>query len=173
VEDEGGDVIKLDLGDVTLCLNLRVKGLPRPPRLLWHVGVPYPTTAADRVIQPPPYAPTPKGVDLVMDLQADMQVPLSVEFTDEVGNPVPSPTGAVVAYTVDDPTLINLTDNGDGTAVAAAVGPLGTANVHVDVTWNGFTVTGDLQIVVVTGLAERVNIVAGTPTEVTPDVPTP
>lgn len=105
-----------------------------------------------------------------MDLQADMQVPLSLQFTDEVGNPVPPPSGTAVAYTVDDPTLINLTDNGDGTAVAAAVGPLGTANVHVDVTWNGFTVSGDLQIVVVAGLAERVSIVAGEPTEVTPDV---
>lgn len=106
-----------------------------------------------------------------MDLQADMQVPLSLQFTDEVGNPVTPPSGSVVTYTVDDPTLINLTDNGDGTAVAAAVGPLGTANVHVDVTWDGHTVTGDLQIVVVAGLAERVNIVAGEPTEVTPDTP--
>lgn len=152
---------------------MRVKGLPRPPRLLWHVGVPYPTTAADRVVQPPPYADTPKGVDLVMDLQADMQVPLSLQFTDEVGNPVETPAGTTVTYTVDDPTLINLTDNGDGTAVAAAVGPLGTANVHVEVSWNGQTLSGDLQIVVVTGLAERVSIVAGEPTEVTPDEPTP
>lgn len=163
-------IIKIDLGDVTLSLTAHVRGLPRPPRLVWHVGVPRPTTIADRVVKPPPYAPTPKGVDLVMDLQADMQVPLSVEFTDEVGNPVDPPSGAVVTYTVDDPTLINLTDNGDGTAIAAAVGPLGTANVHVDVTWDGTTVSGDLQIVVVAGLADRVNIVAGEPTEVTPDV---
>ena len=105
-----------------------------------------------------------------MDLQADMQVPLSLQFTDEVGNPVGVPSGTAVAYTVDDPTIINLTDSGDGTAVAAATGVLGTANVHVDVTWNGFTVTGDLQIVVVAGGAERVTIVAGPPTEVTPDV---
>jgi hypothetical protein len=104
-----------------------------------------------------------------MDLQADKQVPLSVQFTDEVGNPVAAPSGTAVAYTVDDPTIINLTDNGDGTAVAAAVGPLGTANVHVEVSWNGHTLSGDLQIVVVAGLAERVNIVAGEPTEVTPD----
>lgn len=104
-----------------------------------------------------------------MDLQADMQVPLSLEFTDEVGNPVETPADTTVTYTVDDPSLINLTDNGDGTATAAAVGPLGAANVHVVVSWNGHTVTGDLQIVVVAGLAERVNIVAGEATEVTPD----
>lgn len=105
-----------------------------------------------------------------MDLRADMQVTLSGEFTDEVGNPVPTPPNTTVTYTVDDPTIINLTDNGDGTAVAAAVGPLGTANVHAEAAWNGFTVSGDLQIVVVAGLAERFNIVAGEPTEITPDV---
>lgn len=98
-----------------------------------------------------------------------MQVPLSITFTDEVGNVVATPDGATTTFTVDDPTIINLTDNGNGTASAAAVGPLGTANVHVEVTWNGHTVTGDLQIIVVAGLAERVEIVAGEPTEVTPD----
>lgn len=104
-----------------------------------------------------------------MDLRADMQVPLSVQFTDEVGNPVGTPAGATVTYTVDDPAIINLTDNGDGTAVAAATGTLGTANVHATASFNGTTVTGDLQIVVVAGLTERVTIVAGEPTEVTPD----
>lgn len=105
-----------------------------------------------------------------MDLAADQQVTLSGEFTDEVGNPVATPADTTVVYTVDDPTIINLTDNGDGTAVAAATGTLGTANVHAEATWNGNTVSGDLQIVVVAGLAERFNIVAGEPTEVTPDV---
>jgi hypothetical protein len=107
-----------------------------------------------------------------MDLQADKKVALSVEFTDEVGNAVPAPTDAVVVYTVDDPSIIALTDNGDGTAEAAATGTLGTANVHVEASsvLSGLTVTGDLQIVVVAGLAERVNIVAGAPEEVTPDV---
>ena len=104
-----------------------------------------------------------------MDLQADQQVPLSLEYTDEVGNPTTAPDEAAVTYTVDDPTIINLTDNGDGTAVAAAVGALGTANVHVEAVFDGQTLTGDLQIVVVAGLAERLNIVAGEPTEVTPD----
>lgn len=108
-----------------------------------------------------------------MDLQADKKVGLSVEFTDEVGNTVPTPTGETVVYTVDDPSIINLTDNGDGTATAAATGVLGTANVHVDAT-GPLAATGDLQIVVVAGLAERLEVVAGEPEEVTPDgVPTP
>jgi len=104
-----------------------------------------------------------------MDLQADKKVALSVAFTDEVGNPVPTPDGETVAYTVDDPSIINLTDNGDGTAEAAATGTLGTANVHVDAT-GPLAATGDLQLVVVAGLAERLDVVAGPPEEVTPDV---
>jgi hypothetical protein len=104
-----------------------------------------------------------------MDLQADQQVPLTVEWTDEVGNPTTAPEGVTYTYTVDDPTIISLTDNGDGSANAAAVGTLGTANVHLDATWQGNTLGGDLQIVVVAGLAERINIVAGEPSEVTPD----
>jgi hypothetical protein len=104
-----------------------------------------------------------------MDLQADKKVALSVEYTDEVGNPTEAPAGATVTYTVDDPTIINLTDNGDGTAEAAATGTLGTANVHVEAVAGGQTLTGDLQLVVVAGLAERLNVVAGAPEEVTPD----
>lgn len=104
-----------------------------------------------------------------MDLMADQQVPLSIEYTDEMGNPTTAPADGIVAYTVDDPAIINLTDNGDGTAVAAAVGPLGAATVHVEATADGVALTGDLQIVVVAGLAERLSVVAGEPTEVTPD----
>lgn len=104
-----------------------------------------------------------------MDLGADQQVPLSVQWTDELGNEVGTPEGASYSYTVDDPTIINLTDNGDGTAVAAATGTLGTANVNLTANVNGTELTGTLNIVVVAGLAERINIVPGTPEEVTPD----
>jgi hypothetical protein len=160
----------IDLGDATLNINLRVKGLQRL-NVRFHVGAPRNTSPEDRVVNGPPYAATPVKVDFVMDLMADQQVPLSVEYTDEVGNAVPTPAGATAVFTVDDPTIINLTDNGDGTANAAATGTLGTANVHlVATTAAGATLTGDLQIVVVAGLAERVTVVAGTPTEVTPDV---
>jgi hypothetical protein len=158
----------VDLGDLVLDWGIRVKCCPRL-KLVWHIGPAADTGPEDRIIKPPPYHQSTGRVDLIMDLLADQQVPLSVQYTDEVGNPVPSPTGGTVAYTVDDPTIINLTDNGDGTAIAAAVGPLGTANVHVEATADGVTLTGDLQIVVVAGLAERIEIVAGEPEEVTPD----
>ena len=65
----------------------------------------------------------------------------------------------------------NLVDVGDGTAQALATGTLGTANVHGEATLPaGQVITGDMQIVVVVGLAERATMVAGEPFEVTPDV---
>lgn len=159
----------VDLGDVVASFNLRVKGF-RHFRIIWRIGAVTDTTPADRIVQPPPYAQSTGRRDVTMDLQADKQVALSVGFTDEVGNPVPAPADFFATFTVDDPTVINLTDNGDGTAVAAAVGALGTATVHVASELNGQAVSGDLAIVVVAGLAERITILAGEPTEVTPDV---
>jgi len=159
----------VDLGDVVASFNIRIKGRRRF-RLIWAIGLITDTTPADRIVKPPPYASSTGRRDVTMDLMADKQVALSVGFTDEVGNPVPTPADAVTAFTVDDPTVINLTDNGDGTASAAAVGVLGTATVHVTSTLDGAEVSGDLAIVVVAGLAERVTIVAGDVTEVTPDV---
>lgn len=158
----------VDLGDVVASFNLRVKGRRRL-RLIWRIGPATDTTPDDRIIKPPPYAQSTGKRDVTMDLMADKQVVLTIGYTDEVGNPVDSPDGATSTFTVDDPTIINLTDNGDGTATAAAVGALGTANVHVAATLDGQELTGDLNIVVVAGLAERVTITAGEPTEVTPD----
>jgi hypothetical protein len=159
----------VDLGDVIASFNLRVKGR-RHFRLIWRIGAITDTVPADRIVKPPPYSQNVGRQDVIMDLMADKQVALSVAYTDEIGNPVPTPADVVATYTVDDPTIINLTDNGDGTAVAAAVGTLGTATVHVATTLDGQDVTGDLAIVVVAGLAERVAIVPGEVTEVTPDV---
>jgi hypothetical protein len=158
----------VDLGDVVASLNLRVKGR-KHYRIIWRIGQISDTTPEDRTVKPPPYAQHTGRRDVTMDLMADKQVALSVEYTDEVGNAVSAPADGSVTYTVDDPTIINLTDNGDGTATAAAVGALGTATVHVEATADGQSMTGDLAIVVVAGLAERINVVAGEPTEVTPD----
>ena len=155
----------LDLGDSVLEWNLRNKCCQRF-RLVLHIGHPVETEESDRVIQGPPYHQSTGRIDFVMDLQADKKVTLTGTYTDEVGNPTDDPVGAAVTYTVDDPTIINLTDNGDGSAVA---GPLGTANVHAEATVGGTTLTADLQIVVVAGDAERFAIVAGEPEEVTPD----
>lgn len=156
-----------DFGDLIHVEQWLVKGRRRF-RITWHVGAPVDTTEADRVITGPA-TPSTGRADATMDLLADKQAPLGIEWTDEIGNPTDIPVDAVMTYTVDDPSLINLTDNGDGTATAAAVGALGTATVHVEATANGEGFTGDLAINVVAGLAERINIVAGEAVEVTPD----
>ena len=154
-----------DYGDLLHVEQWLVKG--RRLTLVWRIGPPRKTREADR-IPGPPGVRTGKA-DAIVDLQADKQVPLSLGFTDELGNEVPTPADLTATYTVDDTSIINLTDNGDGTAIAAAVGALGSATVHATVSWNGQTLEGDLNIVVVAGLAERVNIVAGEPTETSPD----
>jgi hypothetical protein len=157
-----------DYGDLLFHEEWIVKGR-KHFNLIWHVGSPADTTAADRVVRGVSIPATGKR-DAAMDLQADKKVTLSIEWTDEVGNPTEAPASAVATWSVDDTSIISFTDNGDSTAVAAAVGTLGTANVHVTVTDGVSTFDGDLQIVVVAGLAERINVVAGLPEEVTPDL---
>lgn len=160
--------MEIDLGDVVAHFDLRVKGR-RHLRIRVHAGVPRDSTAADRVVKGPPYATHINKEGPIMDLMADKKIALSLGWTDEVGNPVATPDDATATYTVDDPTIINLTDNGDGTAEAAATGTLGAATVHVEGTSGGKTLSGDLALNVVAGLAERIDIVAGDPEEVTPD----
>ncbi len=156
-----------DFGDLLYQRRWIVKGTHLSFR--WHLGPVQQSQPTDRVATGTPHLPNGKATT-VMDLMADQKVALSAEFTDEMGNPAATPTDATVTYTVDDTALIALLDNGDGTAVATAVGPLGTATVHGAASFGGKTVSGDLAIVVVAGLAERFTIAAGTPEEATPDV---
>lgn len=160
-----------DYGDLLHVERWIVKG--RRLHFTWRIG---PVSRVDRDALPDtsPTHTDHYGVDVIMDLQADEKVALTGAWTDEVENPVPAPPGATVVYTVDDPSIIALTDNNDGTAVAAATGVLGIANVHAVANAPGFPeATGDLQLVVVAGDAERFAIVPGTPEEITPDEPTP
>lgn len=167
--------IEIDLGDLTFFAGFKVKGLQRP-RLLIRVGHPRDTTSVDRVMDFGTTRPcvSDRKVLFAMDLQADKQVTLTTSYADEMGNPTEGPPGATITYSVDRPDLVALTDHGDGTANAAAVGPLGMANVHVDADDGAGGITsGDFQIVVVAGDAERLVVTAGEPTEVTPDEPAP
>lgn len=155
-----------DYGDLLFQQRWIVKGHNLSFR--WRIGPVLPSTPADREPHSTPATPSGKAT-IIMDLMADQKVALSADFTDEMGNPAEKPADATVTYTVDDTSLITLTDNGDGTAVATAVGPLGTATVHGEASFGGRTVSGDLAIVVVAGLAERFTIATGTPEEATPD----
>lgn len=164
---EGG-IIDWDLGDLVASFTIKVKGRNR--RLLrLRVGAPVESDPADRIISRTPIRMFQRKAGFAMDLQADKKVTLTAEWTDEVGNPTDAPSDGNVQYTVDNPGVILLTDNGDGTAVAAATGVIGVANVHVDATGDGTTLTGDLAINVLAGLAERINIVPSEPEETTPD----
>ncbi|HEX5525157.1 MAG TPA: Ig-like domain-containing protein [Pedococcus sp.] len=156
-----------DYGDLLHHEEWVIKG--RRLNFVWHIGPALDTTPADRESTVDGSHVSTERIDLIMDLQSDKRVTLTASYTDEMGNPTTAPDGATVTYTVDDTSIINLTDNGDGSAVAAATGTLGTATVHGEASFNGQTVSGDLQIVVVAGLAERFEITAGEPEEITPD----
>jgi hypothetical protein len=161
--------VEIDLGDVKLIVKMRVPGLVRyhPVR---HYGVPRNTTPEDR--EPRGVAvPTPENTEMGvrMDLAADMKVTATVEYTDEVGNPTGTPADASATWAVSDPSIISMTDNGDGSAEFAATGTLGSCDVTVTATAGGQTFTGTDVLNVVAGLAERVNVAFGTPEEVTPD----
>jgi len=167
--------MRIDLGDLTLDLTATVKGL-RPPRLVWHVGAPRDTTPADRVAGPRPPSIPPRREATTVDLHADKFVPLvaNVSGTDEVGNPTAvDPADVTVTYEVDDPSIVALTDNGDGSARAAATGVLGVAQVTATVTHTptGRVGTDVLTLNVVPGDAEviAVSVSAGPEEEVTPD----
>lgn len=159
--------MNLDLGDAVLSVNLHIKGL-RADHLLWHVGAPRDSKPEDRVKRGR-VQPASGRRDLSMDLKVDNSVDFSVGFTDEMGNPVPAPADVSVVYSVDDDGVLSLVDNGDGTCVVTPVGPLDSAHLHAEVTAGGKTLTGDAEIMVVAGDAERVALVAGTPVETTPD----
>lgn len=163
--DLGGSVT--DLGDLLEVRALLIKG--KRPYFVWRIGAPRKATTADRHQPVPPPLPRFRGADIEMDLKADQKTTLSIAWRDEVGNPVEAPGDATATFTVDDTGVIALTDAGDGTAEAAATGALGSATVHAEVALNGRVVTGDLLINVIAGDAERFEINASEPTEVTPD----
>jgi len=158
-----------DYGDLLHIERWVVKG--KRVLFYWHIGAPKDTRPEDRKTTNQKAALESTGkVDITMDLMADKKVTLGGKWADEMQNPVPAPEGATVTYTVDNTDVIALTDNQDGTAVAAATGTLGQAVVHAEANVPGrAAMTSDLLIVVVAGDAERFEMQAGEPEEVTPD----
>jgi hypothetical protein len=119
---------------------------------------------------PPTQKPFRK-VDLYMALKADQKVAFSLQGTDEVGNP--NDFEGTTVFSVDDPSTVTLTDNGDGSGEVAATGTLGTAVLSAEATRtsDGKIFMGSVSIDVIAGDVESIEIVLGTPEEVTPDVP--
>jgi hypothetical protein len=154
-----------------MSIHIHIDGLchcrPRT-RIRWTLGPVTHITAADRGTPTPGGPPAPghnRKADLTMQLQDDQKVDLAVTGDDDVNNAVA--IAGTVVYSVDDPTILALTDNGDGTAVIAATGKLGTATVTVtDTETGGAQITGTLAVAVVTSSPTSVTITPGTPTHV-------
>lgn len=109
-------------------------------------------------------------IDHHMDLLADQGFDLlAPTFADEMGNPTDAPEAYTAEFTVSDPAILAVTDNGDGTAFVAATGALGQATLSAAYTFNGRTVTGDELVTVVAGAAERVTLNLSEAREVTAD----
>lgn len=109
-------------------------------------------------------------------LKATQQVPLSVgDVTDKRGNPT---TLQNPRWSSSDPGILAVGDNGDGTGLAAATGPVGVATVVIDADadlGDGVVpIQGTAEVEVVAGDAAVVNITLGTPSEqADPPVPPP
>lgn len=141
-----------------------------PMRFVWRVRAPRDTTPQDRTPGLPGVPASRREVDLFMDLQADKQAIFELAGVDEVGNPTALPEDVSVTFEVDNPAVIVLTDNGDGTGNVAATGLLGVATLTGTVSRDGAPIaTGVAAIQVVAGDAETFGITFGIPTEVTPD----
>lgn len=147
---------------------MKVRGLHS--ELVWHIGPFSDTTAAERVAGEPPTSKIQRKVDFHMALKADQKVAFSLQATDEVGNP--GEFEGTIVYSVDDESIVTLTDNGDGTGEVAATGTLGTAVLSAEATRTSDSKVfmGSVSVDVIAGDVEVIDIVLGTPEEATPDV---
>ena len=99
---------------------------------------------------------------MALTLGDNQKVLLSVTAIDEEGNVASNPTNLV--FSSSDESVVTVADNGDGSAVANAEGPLGTVTITVDDTDPETPFTpGSLDIEVVATEAVGLNISAGTP----------
>jgi len=157
-----------DYGDLLHVETWIVKG--RRVDFVAHYGAETDTGPADRVPGTGPATPPPRKAELIMDLHEDKKRTRTASAVDEFG--VPTTFDGTMAYTVDDPTLVNLTDNGDGSCVIAAVGggAIGVANLTFTATPTvGDPVVRVEAINVIPGAVEGFSFVDGAEEEVTPD----
>jgi hypothetical protein len=100
-------------------------------------------------------------------LTDSQEVILSVSAEDAANNP--ATLEGSLSWAVDDPTILNLTINDDGTVTVASTGKEGSATVTVsdaDADSEGDSFTGSLAIDVVGGEVTQVIITPGAPTEI-------
>lgn len=161
--------MKVDFGHIEFEANLWVKQF-KPLNFVWKFG--YPKDKVDGLPSSTGSFINPERAYGIMDLQADKQVNFSLVASDEVGNPVVVEPGSFTfEFSVDDTSILTLTDNGDGTGVVASTGTLGVATLSGKATRtsDGKEWTGAEAFNVVAGDAETFAFSFGDPTEVTPD----
>lgn len=159
-----------DYGDLIHEERWLLKANRRAVTFVAHWGADKRTTPADRVPNTTVPIPATQKAELIMDLHADKKKTRTVGAPlDEMGN-VTTFDGAYT-YAVDDPALVNLTDNGDGSCVIAAVGPVGVAMLTFTATPTvGAEIVRVEAINVIPGDAASFTFVDGAEEEVTPDV---
>jgi hypothetical protein len=159
-----------DLGDVFEQRRLIVKG--RRVGFQLHDGPEDETLPADRVPNSTPAVPLSTGrITTVRDLREDKMFTRTYSPVDEFGQP--TTFDGTMAFTTANPELINVTDNGDGSANIAAVG--GGALGAAGLTFTATPTVGDPVVIedtinVVVGAAEGFAAVDGADEEVTPDL---
>jgi hypothetical protein len=162
--------VQFDLGDIVAEFNLHVKRFS-DVKLVWVIGPVGKATAGDRQSAGPrpQYLQPPGKVDLYMNLKADQKAAFSLRGKDEMGNDADM-AGATLTFTVDDPSVATVTDNGDGTGEVAAVGPLGSTILNASGSLpSGQALSGTVAIDVIAGDVASVEFAFEEPEEVTPD----
>lgn len=97
-------------------------------------------------------------------LQDNQQVSFAVTGTDARGNAAKL-TGTP-AFSVDDPSILELTDNGDGTGSVSSTGKIGSAILKVTDSEGNQEYVGSVAIDVVAGPVTAVGVVLSAPTDV-------
>ena len=129
----------------------------------WTIGPVSERTTPSVVGAPKPHF-RKKDVNVILtDVQ---QVVLSVSFVDSLGNPATPPPGNVLAWSSSDPTIVSLTDNGDGSMTAVTTGTLGSVVISAADDLEGDGVPdffGSLAIDVAGGAVTGIVITPGVP----------
>lgn len=161
-----------DEGDTILQIRRIVKG--RRFNFQLHDGPEADTRPEDRVPNSTPAIPSPGRIHTVRDLRQDKKFVRTYAPVDEFGSPTGVPFAGTQTFTTANPELINVTDNGDGSAEIAAVGggALGPAGLTFTATPAGggapVVITDTINVIV--GDAEGFAATDGPDEEVTPDV---
>lgn len=100
---------------------------------------------------------------VVFQLRDDEEFDLSFRLEDRVGNPLLFDPSTGLNVSISDPTVLSLTDKGNGLFTVSSVGKIATAQVNVKATVSGRDINGSLTVDVVAGDADHIDLVPSTP----------